>query len=182
MGEGGGALILETESHAKARGAKIYGVVLAATNNTDGYHVTSPAPDGHGAVACMSGALKAAGLQPQDIGYVNAHGTSTPMGDTIEISAIHQVFGEHPPLVSSTKGATGHMMGAGGITEVIACLMSVREGVVPPTLHCTDPDCDVDVVPNVARTAPIRYAMSNAFGFGGQNSSVIVGAYCEGDT
>ena len=180
MGEGGGALILETEEHALARGAQIYGVLLAATNNTDGYHVTSPAPDGHGAVACMKDALEQAGLEPEDIGYINAHGTSTPMGDVIELSAIRSVFGERRPCVSSTKGATGHMMGAGGITEVIACLMACREGILPHTLNTTqlDPACEgVDVIVGQPRQMKIKAAMSNAFGFGGQNSSVIVAAY-----
>ncbi len=180
MGEGGGALVLETEEHALARGAKIYGVLLAATNNTDGYHVTSPAPDGHGAIACMRAALEKAGLKPEDIGYINAHGTSTPMGDVIELSAIRSVFGDSRPSVSSTKGATGHMMGAGGITEVIACLMACREGLLPHTLNVTelDPDCEgVDVIVGAPRKASIKAAMSNAFGFGGQNSSVIVAAY-----
>jgi 3-oxoacyl-[acyl-carrier-protein] synthase II len=180
MGEGGGALVLETEEHALARGAQIYGVLLAATNNTDGYHVTSPAPDGHGAIGCMEDALAQAGLKPEDIGYINAHGTSTPMGDVIELSAIRSVFGENGPAVSSTKGATGHMMGAGGITEVIACLMACREGILPHTLGVKelDPSCaGVDVIVGAPRKAAIKAAMSNAFGFGGQNSSVIVAAY-----
>jgi 3-oxoacyl-[acyl-carrier-protein] synthase II len=180
MGEGGGALVLETEEHALARGAQIYGVLLAATNNTDGYHVTSPAPDGHGAIACMEDALAQAGLSPADIGYVNAHGTSTPVGDVIELSAIRTVFGENGPAVSSTKGATGHMMGAGGITEVIACLLACQEGILPHTLGATQLDeaCQgVDVIVGAPRTASIHAAMSNAFGFGGQNSSVIVGSY-----
>jgi 3-oxoacyl-[acyl-carrier-protein] synthase II len=180
MGEGGGALVLETEEHALARGAQIYGVLLAATNNTDGYHVTSPAPDGHGAIACMEDALAQSGLSPADIGYVNAHGTSTPVGDVIELSAIRTVFGENGPAVSSTKGATGHMMGAGGITEVIACILACQEGILPHTLGVTQLDeaCQgVDVIVGAPRTASIRAAMSNAFGFGGQNSSVIVGSY-----
>lgn len=180
MGEGGGALILETEEHALARGAEIYGVLLAATNNTDGYHVTSPAPDGHGAVSCMKDALEQAGLKPEDIGYINAHGTSTPIGDIIELSAIRSVFGGCAPCVSSTKGATGHMMGAGGITEVIACLMACREGILPHTLNVTelDPECQgVDVIIEKPRKAAIQAAMSNAFGFGGQNSCVIVAQY-----
>ncbi len=180
MGEGGGALVLETEEHALARGAEIYGVLLAASNNTDGYHVTSPAPDGHGAISCMKNALEQAGLKPEDIGYINAHGTATPMGDVIELSAIRSVFGGCRPAVSSTKGATGHMMGAGGITEVIACLMACREGILPHTLNVTklDPECQgVDVITRQPRRTAIRAAMSNAFGFGGQNSSVIVAAY-----
>ena len=180
MGEGGGALVLETEEHALRRGATIYGVLLAAANNNDAYHITSPAPDGHGAVACMREALRAAGLAPADIGYINAHGTSTPVGDSIEIAAIKTVFAGCRPAVSSTKAATGHMMGAGGITEVITCLMACREGLLPATLHLSEPDpaCEgADLVTGRSRTCSVRAAMSNAFGFGGQNSCIIVSAY-----
>ncbi len=179
MGEGGGALILETDRHARARGAEILGVLLGSANNTDGYHVTSPAPDGRGAIASMKDALMDAGMTPADIGYINAHGTSTSMGDSIEAAAIRSVFGENPPPVSSTKGATGHMMGAGGITEVITCLMAVREGILPPTLGCVHlaEDCPLDVITRAFRKSEISVAMSNAFGFGGQNSTVIVGRY-----
>lgn len=181
MGEGGGALVLETEAHALARGAKILGVVMGSANNTDGHHVTAPDPEGRGAIDCMTKAMTKAGLSPSDIGYINTHGTSTPMGDAIEIAAIRNVFGDDAPPVSSTKSATGHMMGAGGITEVIACVKAVETGVLPPTIHCIeqDPACDLDVIPNEARHTVISYAMSNAFGFGGQNSSVIVGRYEE---
>ena len=180
MGEGGGALVLETEEHALRRGATIYGVLLAAANNNDAYHITSPAPDGHGAAACMREALRAAGLAPADIGYINAHGTSTPVGDSIEIAAIKTVFAGCRPAVSSTKAATGHMMGAGGITEVITCLMACREGLLPATLHLSEPDpaCEgTDLVTGRSRSCSVRAAMSNAFGFGGQNSCVIVSAY-----
>ena len=180
MGEGGGALVLETEEHALRRGATIYGVLLAAANNNDAYHITSPAPDGHGAAACMREALRAAGLAPADIGYINAHGTSTPVGDSIEIAAIKTVFAGCRPAVSSTKAATGHMMGAGGITEVITCLMACREGLLPATLHLSEPDpaCEgADLVMGRSRSCSVRAAMSNAFGFGGQNSCVIVSAY-----
>lgn len=179
MGEGGGALVLETEEHAKSRGAEILGYIVAAANNNDAYHVTSPAPDGHGAKACMREALRQAGLNPSDIGYVNAHGTSTPVGDSIEISAIKDVFAGCSPAVSSTKAATGHMMGAGGITEVISCVLACREGVLPATLHTKelDPACEgTDIITGSARKCSIRAAMSNAFGFGGQNSSIIVSA------
>ena len=179
MGEGGGALILETEEHAAARGAEILGVLLAATNNTDGFHVTSPAPDGHGAIDCMTRALQQAKLNPEEIGYINAHGTATVVGDVVELNAIKSVFGTQSPYISSTKGATGHMMGAGGITEVIACLQACREGILPPTLHLNEPDphCEgIPVIANQAVRSPVRYAMSNAFGFGGQNTSVIVAA------
>jgi 3-oxoacyl-[acyl-carrier-protein] synthase II len=127
----------------------------------------------------MTQALAEGGLTPSDIGYINAHGTSTPKGDEVETKAVAEVFGDNPPLVSSTKGATGHMMGAGGITEVIACIKAIETGIIPPTINLENPipDCKIDFVPNEPRKADISYAMSNAFGFGGQNSSVIVGRY-----
>lgn len=181
MGEGAGALILETLSSALARGAEIKAELLGYANCTDAYHVTSPDPDGSGEIWCMRQALEEAGLAPADIGYVNAHGTSTPLGDKVESQALKEVFGEAASRipVSSTKGATGHLMGAGGVTELIACIQAIREGVVPPTLNYEEPDpeCDLDYVPNAAREAKVDYAMSNSFGFGGQNTSVIVGRY-----
>lgn len=179
MGEGGGALVLETEEHARARGAAILGYVLSAASNNDAYHITSPAPDGRGARACMREAIRQAGLGPEDIGYINAHGTSTPVGDGIEAAAIREVFGACTPAVSSTKAATGHMMGAGGITEVISCVLACREGVLPATIGTSelDPACEgVDIITAEARKCRVRTAMSNAFGFGGQNSSIIVSA------
>ena len=182
MGEGGGALILETEEHAISRGAEILGVIIAAANNNDAYHITSPAPDGHGALGCMRDALAQSGLSPDQIGYINAHGTSTPMGDSIEIAAIRIVFGEgeSSPYVSSTKSSTGHMMGAGGITEIITCLMACREGILPATIGTShlDESCKgMNIITGDVIRRNIRYAMSNAFGFGGQNSSVIVSDY-----
>lgn len=179
IGEGGGALILETEEHAKKRGAKIYGELIACGNTSDAYHVTAPHPEGKGAIACMKQALSEGGLKPEDIGYINAHGTSTPKGDEVETHAVMEVFGENTPLVSSTKGATGHMMGAGGITEVISCIKAIETGILPPTINLENPipDCSIDFIANEPRKADIKYAMSNAFGFGGQNSSVIVGKY-----
>lgn len=180
IGEGGGALVLETEEHALARGAEIYGEVLGCGNTCDAYHVTAPHPEGRGAIACMKLALAEAGLKPSDIGYINAHGTATGKGDTVETAAIRELFGEKTPYVSSTKGATGHMMGAGGITETITCVKAIETGVIPPTINLNevDPECaGIDLVPNTAKNAEISYAMSNAFGFGGQNSSVIVGKY-----
>ena len=170
-------MILETEEHAKARGAEILGYILGASNNSDAYHITSPSPDGRGAKACMRDALRQSGLKPEDIGYINAHGTSTPVGDTIEASAIREVFQGYAPAVSSTKAATGHMMGAGGITEAISCVMACREGLLPATVHTKeiDPECEgVDIITSQARKCNIRAAMSNSFGFGGQNSSIIV--------
>lgn len=181
FGEGGGALLLETEAHALARGAKIHAELMGFANCTDGYHVTAPHPEGIGAIACMDSAIQKAGLSPEDIGYINTHGTSTPMGDTIETNAIKSLFGDHAyqMAVTSTKGATGHMMGAGGVTETIACIKAVQEGVVPPTMNLNTPDdeCDLNYVPNKAEKRDVRYAMTNAFGFGGQNSSLIIGRY-----
>ena len=181
IGEGGGAVLIETEEHALARGADIKAVLSGYANTNDGYHVTAPSPGGEGAAACMRRALKRAGLAPEDIGYINAHGTSTPLGDQLETQAIKTVFGaaENVPPVSSTKGATGHLMGAGGITEVIACVQALREGILPPTLHLRTPDplCDLDYIPNTARKTAVHAAMSNSFGFGGQNSSIIVEQY-----
>ena len=180
IGEGGGALVLETEEHALARGAKIYGEVKGCGNTCDAHHVTAPHPEGRGAIACMKQALADAGIDASEIGYVNAHGTATNNGDTVEAGAIKSVFGDKLPYVSSTKGATGHMMGAGGITETIACVKAIETGIIPPTINLNeiDPECEgIDFVPNTAKKADIRYAMSNAFGFGGQNSSIIVGKY-----
>lgn len=181
FGEGGGALLLETEAHALARGAKIHAELMGFANCTDGYHVTAPHPEGIGAIACMDNAIKKAGLTPEDIGYINTHGTSTPMGDTIETNAIKSLFGDHAyqMAVTSTKGATGHIMGAGGVTETIACIKAVQEGVIPPTMNLNTPDdeCDLNYVPNKAEKRDVRYAMTNAFGFGGQNSSLIIGRY-----
>lgn len=180
IGEGGGALVLETEEHALARGAKIYGEIKGCGNTCDAHHVTAPHPDGRGAMDCMKLAIAEAGIEPSEIGYVNAHGTATNKGDAVETSAIRNVFGSNLPYVSSTKGATGHMMGAGGITEVITCVKAIETGIIPPTINLNeiDPECgEIDFVPNVAKKADIKYAMSNAFGFGGQNSSIIVGKY-----
>ena len=181
IGEGGGALVIETEAHALARGAKIHAVLAGWANTSDAHHVTAPCPDGAGAAACMQRALRRAGMQPSDIGYINAHGTSTPLGDKAETMAVKAVFGgrESAPPVSSTKSATGHLMGAGGLTEAIACIKAIQNGMLPPTLHLDtpDPDCDLDYVPNTARRADISAAMSNSLGFGGQNSSIILSRY-----
>ncbi|HJF52669.1 MAG TPA: beta-ketoacyl-ACP synthase II [Butyricicoccus pullicaecorum] len=181
IGEGGGALILETEEHARARGAHIYAELAGYANTADAHHVTAPHPEGAGAAACMRRALKRAGLQPSDIGYINAHGTSTGLGDIAETQAVKAVFGgrESAPPVSSTKSMTGHLMGAGGITESIACILAIRDGILPPTLHLAHPDpaCDLDYIPNEARKTRITAAMSNSLGFGGQNSSLIFTQY-----
>ena len=181
IGEGGGALLIETEDHALARGAKIHAMLAGYANTSDAHHVTAPCPDGAGAARCMRLALQKADMQPSDIGYINAHGTSTPLGDKAETLAVKAVFGgrETAPPISSTKSATGHLMGAGGLTEAIACIKAIQTGMLPPTLHLTtsDPDCDLDYVPNAARPTKISAAMSNSLGFGGQNSSIIVSQY-----
>ena len=180
IGEGGGALVLETEEHALARGAKILAEIKGCGNTCDAYHVTAPHPEGKGAMACMELAIAEAGIKPEEIGYVNAHGTATHKGDIVETSAIKKIFGNNLPYVSSTKGATGHMMGAGGITETITCIKTIETGIIAPTINLNevDPECaGIDFVANTAKKADIKYAMSNAFGFGGQNSSIIVGKY-----
>lgn len=178
IGEGGGALVIETEEHAKKRGAVILAEVAGFANCTDGYHVTSPHPDGIGAIFCMEKAIENAGLSTDDVDYINTHGTSTPVGDPIETNAVVKVFGEHASdmAVTSTKGATGHMMGAGGITEAITCIQCIRTGVVPPTLNLENLDekcAKLNYVPGKSVQKEIRVAMSNSFGFGGQNSSVV---------
>ena len=177
LGEGGGALVLETEAHARARGAHLSARLLGWGNNTDAYHPVTPRQDGTQAAACMRLALREAGLAPGDIGYISAHGTATLKGDEAEASAIRAVFGDRIPPVSSTKGATGHMMGAGGITELIACIKALETGLLPPNLGFTAADeaCPLPLVTEVGHSEKIHAAMSNAFGFGGQNSSLIVG-------
>ncbi len=178
IGEGGGAILLETAEHAARRGTESYATLAGYANTQDGYHITAPEPHGAEASLCMQLALKKAGLKPEDIGYINAHGTSTPMGDRVEALAIKNVFGEASdmPSVSSTKGATGHMMGAGGITEVITCIKALETGILPPTINyeTADPDCPLNLVANTCRHAEIHAAMSNSLGFGGQNSSIVV--------
>lgn len=180
-GEGGGALILETESAANVRGAKPLARLLGAANNTDAYHPVSPAPNGAGAAACIRLALADAGLTPEGIDYLNAHGTATVKGDIAEACAIRAVFGDLPVAVSSTKGATGHMMGAGGLTEVITCVQAIRTGLLPPSLGLTeqDPECPLHLTGPTAVQQPVHAAISNAMGFGGQNSCIVVGRYQE---
>lgn len=178
IGEGGGALVIETEENAKKRGATILAELAGFSNCTDGYHVTSPHPEGIGALFCMEKAIEHAGLSASDVDYINTHGTSTGVGDPIETQAIAELFGEHAKemAVTSTKGATGHMMGAGGITEAITCIQCIRTGVVPPTLNLEEPDekcAPLNYVPGKAVEKKVKVAMSNSFGFGGQNSSVI---------
>lgn len=182
IGEGGGALMIETEENAKKRGAAILAELAGFSNCTDGYHVTSPHPEGIGAVFCMEKAIEHAGLSTDDIDYINTHGTSTGVGDPIETKAIAKLFGSHAKemAVTSTKGATGHMMGAGGITEAIACIQCIRTGIVPPTLNLENLDekCEeLNYVPGKSIEKDVRVAMSNSFGFGGQNSSVVFKKY-----
>ena len=177
LGEGGGALVLETEAHAEKRCGRVLARLLGWGNNTDAFHPVSPRPDGAQAAACMRLALREAHLRPEDIGYINAHGTATLKGDEAEAAAIRAVFGAEIPPVSSTKGATGHMMGAGGITELIACVKALETGLLPPNLGFTAADeaCPLPLVTEPGRETKLKAAMSNAFGFGGQNASLIVG-------
>lgn len=177
IADGAGILLLEDLEHARARGARIHAEVVGYAATDDASHVTLPAPGGRGAVGSMSLALADAGLQPGEVDYINAHGTSTPPNDRAETAAIKTVFGEraYQTPVSSTKSMTGHLLGAGGGVEAIACIRSIEEGVIPPTINYEfpDPDCDLDYVPNQARRAAVRTAMSNSFGFGGHNATLI---------
>ncbi|HBA90203.1 MAG TPA: beta-ketoacyl-[acyl-carrier-protein] synthase II [Geobacter sp.] len=177
LSEGAGIVVLEEYEAAKARGAKIYGEVVGYGLSGDAYHLTSPAPGGEGAARCMKMALRTAGINPEQVDYINAHGTSTPYGDVGETMAIHSVFGDHARklMVSSTKSMTGHLLGAAGGIEAVFSLMAMKNSVVPPTINYTEPDpeCDLDYVPNTARDAKVEYAMSNSFGFGGTNASLL---------
>ena len=177
MGEGAGVLVLEELSHAQARGARIYCELLGYGNTADANHVTAPAPFGEGAVRCMRMALRNAGLDPSDIDYINAHGTSTPQGDVCETQAIKTVFGEHARKVaiSSTKGATGHMLGAAGAVEMAVCVKAIETQVVPPTINLDQPDpqCDLDYVPHTAREMKVTSTINNSFGFGGHNACLV---------
>lgn len=182
MGEGAGILILETLEHAQARGAKIIAEVAGYGMSGDAYHLTSPSPDGEGPAQAMVRALKDSGLQKEDIGYINAHGTSTPLNDKIETMAIKNVFGDHAKqlAVSSTKSMVGHLLGASGGVEAIAMALALRDQVLPPTINYEnpDPDCDLDYVPNEARkVSGLQAALSNSFGFGGHNASIVFKAY-----
>lgn len=178
MGEGAGALILEELEHARARGAKIYAQVVGYGANCDAYHITAPAPEGRGGAACMAQALADAELAPEEVDYINAHGTSTSMNDSCETKAIRTVFGPHADqlMVSSTKSMTGHLLGAAGAVEAIFTTLSLAEGFVPPTIGYREPDpaCDLDIVPNVGRAAEIKIALSNSLGFGGHNAAIVL--------
>jgi len=177
VGEGAGILILEELQFALKREAKIYGELIGYGYTGDAYHITAPSPDGDGAARCMRMAIRDAGLKPEDVDYINAHGTSTPLNDYTETVAIKKVFGEYAKKVpvSATKSMTGHLLGAAGSTEAIFTLLSIRDGIIPPTLNYeeADPQCDLDYVPNVARRASLKVAMSNAFGFGGTNATLV---------
>lgn len=175
IAEGGAVLVLEEYEHAKARGANIRAVLAGYGASADAYHITAPVPDGNGAMRAMEMSLTKAGLGTADIGYINAHGTSTPVGDLAETNAIKRVFGTDVPVVSSTKSMMGHMLGGAGAAEAAACVLALESGVVPPTINLTDPDpeCDLDYVPNVARRVEIDAAMSNSFGFGGHNATLV---------
>ncbi|HEY3417311.1 MAG TPA: beta-ketoacyl-[acyl-carrier-protein] synthase II, partial [Armatimonadota bacterium] len=179
MGEGSGIMILEDYEYARARGARIHGEILGYGATGDAYHMTAPDPETRGASGSMQRALQQAGLAPEQIGYINAHGTSTEANDRLETQAIKNVFGDYAYRVpiSSTKSMTGHMLGAGGAVELIICLQAMHHGVIPPTINYVDPDpaCDLDYVPNTPRDAKVTAAMSNSFGFGGHNASLIVG-------
>ncbi|QJA06478.1 beta-ketoacyl-ACP synthase II [Thermosulfurimonas marina] len=184
MAEGCGILVLEELEHARARGARIYAELAGYGLTADAYHMTAPHPEGEGAARCMEMALADAGLRPEDVDYINAHGTSTPLNDAAETRAIKRVFGEHAYrlAVSSTKSMTGHLLGGAGGLEAVLTVKAVAEDLVPPTINYEepDPDCDLDYVPNQARKMPVRAAMSNAFGFGGTNAVLVFKKYGEG--
>lgn len=182
LGEGCSILVVEPLENAVKRGAPIYAEILGYGFSCDAYHMTAPTPDGEGARQCMQQALKWAELQPSQVHYLNAHGTSTPANDSAESAAIKTVFGDWAKsglLVSSTKSMTGHLLGAAGAIEAAFCVLSIRDGVVPPTINLDNPGegCDLDYVPNEARRAPVKVTMSNSFGFGGTNASLILGEY-----
>ena len=181
MAEAGGMMVLESLEHAQERGATIHAELAGYGLSADAHHVSAPSEDGDGAARAMRMALKKAGLAPKDIGYVNAHATSTPLGDRSETNAIKAVFGQaaYDLAVSSTKSMTGHLLGAAGVIEAMVCIKAIHDGMLPPTINLERPDpaCDLDYVPNVARKRQVEYALSNSFGFGGHNSSLILTAF-----
>ena len=184
MGEGAAVVILESEEHARARGANILAEIRGYGLSNDAYHISAPREDGAGAVACMRGALRQAGLELGQIDYLNAHGTSTPLNDKSETAAIKRLFGEqaYEVPISSTKSMTGHLLGAAGAVEAVICVSAIQNNRIPPTINYTtqDPDCDLDYVPNTARDKALNHVMSNSFGFGGHNACLIFGRYTPG--
>ncbi|GJE55428.1 MULTISPECIES: beta-ketoacyl-ACP synthase II [Methylobacterium] len=178
MGEGAGIVVLEEYEHAKARGAKMYAEVVGYGLSGDAYHITSPSPDGDGGYRCMVAALKRAGLQPSQIDYINAHGTSTPAGDELELKAVERLLGDSAPKVamSSTKSAVGHLLGAAGAVEAIFSVLTIRDGVMPPTLNLDNPSVEtkIDLVPHEAKRKKVDVVLSNSFGFGGTNASLVM--------
>jgi 3-oxoacyl-[acyl-carrier-protein] synthase II len=181
MGEGAGVLVLETLTHARARGATILAEIVGYGLSADAFHMTAPAPEAEGAQRAMRMALDDADLAPDRIDYINAHGTSTELNDKLETQAVKKVFGDHAYklAMSSTKSMTGHLLGAAGGIEAIAAVLAMRDGILPPTINyeTPDPECDLDYVPNTARVRAISYAMSNNMGFGGQNCSLVFKVY-----
>jgi len=181
IAEGAGIVVIEELEHAKARGAKIYAELTGYAANADAHHITSPAPEGEGAQRCMKLALKDARLTPEDIGYINAHGTSTKINDAHETLAIKRVFGDaaRKVMISSTKSMTGHMLGAAGGVEAAICALAISRGVIPPTINYTtpDPECDLDYVPNSAREVRVDHVLSNSYGFGGTNASLVLSRF-----
>lgn len=177
IGEGAGVMILEDYDHAVARGAKIYGELVGYGMSADAYHITATSPDGDGAIRSMAMAVRKAGITPDKVDYINAHGTSTPYNDSSETKAIKSVFGDHAHklAISSTKSMLGHSLGATGAVEAIFCILAMRDSVVPPTINyeTPDPECDLDYVPNVCRKMEVNYALTNSFGFGGKNASLL---------
>jgi len=180
MGEGAAAVVLEEYEHAKKRGANIYAELIGYGMSGDAHHITAPSEDGSGGFRAMTNALRRARIDPQAVDYINAHGTSTPLGDEIELGAVKRLFGAHAYKLSmsSTKSATGHLLGAAGAAEAIFSIMAIRDGVVPPTLNLDNPSegCDIDLVPKQAKQRPVRIALSNSFGFGGTNASLVFSA------
>lgn len=180
MSNGAGTVVLEEYEHAKARGAKIYAELIGFGMSSDAYHITLPPADGEGARKCMTAAIRDAGIDPSDIDYINTHGTSTPAGDIGETNGIKRAFGDHARkvMISSTKSTTGHLLGAAGVAEAIFCVLALKNQVIPPTINLDnqDPECDLDYTPNVARDAKVRTVLSNSFGFGGTNGSLILRA------
>jgi len=177
LSDGAAAVIVEELEHAKARGAQIYAEIIGFGMSGDAHHITAPLETGEGAMRCMLNAMQDAGINPEDVDYINAHGTSTPLGDKCETVAIRRAFGEHADrlAVSSTKSMTGHLLGAAGAIEAIFSVLAIRDGVAPPTINyeTPDPECDLDYVPNEARRMPIRISLSNSFGFGGTNGTLV---------